>query len=119
MARTAEAAGWDGIFTWDGNSFGDMPVYDPWVLMGAMATVTRSITIGAMILPLARRRPWKVMKEAITIDHLSGGRLVLPVALGAPEDAGFHAVNTDSPDRRHRAERVDEALDILRLGETG
>lgn len=119
LAIEAEDAGWDGVFTWDAISIGKTPVYDPWVMMGAIAGVTERVTIGAMILPLARRRPWKVVKEAVTIDHLSDGRLILPVALGVPDDAGFHAVNTDSADRKHRAERLDEALEILALGQTG
>src|SRR5699024_10967118 len=64
-------------------------------------------------------RPWKVVKEAVTIDHLSDGRLVLPVALGVPDDVGFNGVNTDSTDRKQRAERLDEALEILELGQKG
>lgn len=119
LAMEAEDAGWDGVFTYDGISIGPWVVYDPWVLMGAIAMVTERVRIGAMILPLARRRPWKVVKEAVTIDHLSNGRLVLPVGLGVPDDAGFHAVNTDSTDRRARAERLDEALEIIEKGQTG
>lgn len=118
LAIEAEDAGWDGVFTWDAISIGETPVYDPWVMMGAIAGVTERVTIGAMILPLARRRPWKVAKEAVTIDHLSEGRLVLPVALGVPDDIGFSGVNTDSTDRKQRAERLDETLEILELGQT-
>lgn len=119
LAIEAEVAGWDGVFTWDAISIGKTPVYDPWVMMGAIAGVTERVTIGAMILPLARRRPWKVAKEAVTIDHLSDGRLVLPVALGVPDDVGFSGVNTDSTDKKERAQRLDEALEILELGQTG
>lgn len=119
LAIEAEDAGWDGVFTWDAISVGETPVYDPWVIMGAIAGVTETVIIGAMILPLARRRPWKVVKEAVTIDHLSNGRLVLPVALGVPDDVGFSGVNTDSTDRKQRAERLDEALEILELGQRG
>lgn len=119
LAIEAEDAGWDGVFTWDAISIGATPVYDPWVMMGAIAGVTERVKIGAMILPLARRRPWKVVKEAVTIDHLSDGRLVLPVALGVPDDAGFYAVNTDSTDRKERAERLDEALEIIARGQSG
>ncbi len=117
LARAADASGWDGVFTWDAISLGDSPIYDPWVMMSAIAVVTERVTIGAMVLPLARRRPWKVAKEAITIDHLSNGRLVLPVALGVPEDRGFSGVNTDTPDRKTRAELLDECLDILALAQ--
>ena len=119
LAMEAEDAGWDGVFTWDAISIGETPVYDPWVMMGAIATVTERVKIGAMILPLSRRRPWKVVKEAVTIDHLSNGRLVLPVALGVPDDVGYNGVNTDSTDRKERAQRLDEALEILEIGQTG
>lgn len=119
LAIEAEDAGWDGVFTWDAISIGKTPVYDPWVMMGAIAGVTERVNIGAMILPLARRRPWKVAKEAVTVDHLSDGRLILPVALGVPDDVGFSGVNTDSTDRKERAERLDEVLEILELGQKG
>lgn len=119
MATAAEESGWDGVFTWDAISINNMAVYDPWVMMGAIAGVTERVTIGAMVLPLSRRRPWKVAKEATSVDHLSNGRLVLPVGLGTPEDRGFCGVNTDSADRRDRAERLDECLEILELAQIG
>ena len=119
MAAAAEEHGWDGVFTWDAISIGQTPVYDPWVMMGAIAGVTSRVTIGAMVLPLARRRPWKVAKEAVTIDHLSHGRLVIPVGLGTPDDRGFSGVNTDTTDRKIRVQRLDETLDILALAQTG
>lgn len=119
LAREAEFLGWDGVFTWDGVSLGPMPTYDPWSVMSAIAMRTKRVTIGAMILPLARRKPWEVVKQAVTIDHLSEGRLVLPVGLGVPDDRAFSGVNTDSPDRKDRAERLDECLEILELGQRG
>lgn len=42
-----------------------------------------------MITPLARRRPWKLAREALSIDQLSNGRLILGVGLGAPEEWEF------------------------------
>src|ERR687892_7019 len=104
LARTAESAGWDGIFTWDGIHVGDaMEVHDPWVLMSAFATVTERVRIGAIIQPLARRRPWKVAREAVTLDHVSGGRFVLSVGLGTVDDSGWGRVG-EPTDRRVRAE---------------
>jgi alkanesulfonate monooxygenase SsuD/methylene tetrahydromethanopterin reductase-like flavin-dependent oxidoreductase (luciferase family) len=88
-------------------------------MLGAMATVTELVTLGAMVFPLARRRPWKVARESITIDHLSNGRLVMPVGLGAADDGGFSRVNTDTPDRKIRAQRLDECLAILDLAWSG
>jgi alkanesulfonate monooxygenase SsuD/methylene tetrahydromethanopterin reductase-like flavin-dependent oxidoreductase (luciferase family) len=120
MTREAEASGWDGVFTWDGISIGPADVFDPWTLLGAMATVTERITLGAMVFALPRRRPWKVAREAVTVDHLSKGRFVMPVGLGAaPDDGGFSRVNTDTVDRKIRAGQLDETLEILSRAWTG
>jgi len=113
LARTAEAAGWDGVFTWDGIHVGDqVEVHDPWVLMGAFAMATERVRIGAIIQPLSRRRPWKVARESVTLDHVSNGRFVLCVGLGAVDDSGWGRVGEET-DRRIRAERLDETLQIL------
>ncbi|MDQ3691195.1 MAG: LLM class flavin-dependent oxidoreductase [Chloroflexota bacterium] len=113
LARLAEAAGWDGVFTWDGIHVGDeMEVHDPWVLMSAFAMATERVRIGAIIQPLARRRPWKVARESVTLDHVSNGRFVLCVGLGAVDDSGWGRVG-EATERRVRAERLDETLEIL------
>lgn len=113
LAREAEAAGWDGVFTWDGIHVGDdIETYDPWALMSALAMLTERVTLGAIVSPLARRRPWKVARETTTVDRLSNGRLVLPVGLGAVDDRGISGVG-EAATRRDRAEMLDEALEIL------
>ncbi len=113
LAADAEAAGWDGVFYWDGiyiESAGEM--YDPWVVLAAIAMRTRHVRIGAIISPLSRRRPWKVARETVTLDHLSNGRLILPVGLGALDDGGFAKVG-EPTDRKTRAQLLDESLAIL------
>ena len=112
LAAEAEEAGWDGVFTWDGISIGATDTYDPWVVMAAMAMRTERVRLGAIVTPPARRRPWKLAREAVTLDHLSNGRLVLPVGLGALDDAGFGNVG-EPTDARARAELLDESLEIL------
>lgn len=114
LAGEVEAAGWDGFFTWDGISVGDgLDIFDPWAMLAAVAVKTERVKLGAMVFPLSRRRPWKVAREAMTVDHLSNGRLVIPVGLGAVDDAGFSRVHPEVVDRRQRAERLDETLEIL------
>ena len=113
MAIEAEEAGWDGIFYWDGiyiESMGEM--YDPWVVLAAIALRTQHIRIGAVLTPPSRRRPWKLARETVTVDHLSHGRLVLPVGLGALDDGGFSKVG-EVTDRKVRAQLLDEGLEIL------
>jgi alkanesulfonate monooxygenase SsuD/methylene tetrahydromethanopterin reductase-like flavin-dependent oxidoreductase (luciferase family) len=112
LAAEAERAGWDGVFTWDGIAIGETETYDPWVVMAAMAMRTSRVRIGAIVTPPARRRPWKLAREAMTLDRLSHGRLVLPVGLGATDDAAFGNVG-EPGSARERAERLDESLAIL------
>src|SRR5215218_3946982 len=116
MAGEAEAAGWDGVFTWDGiHVSDDIETYDPWALLGAMAIATQRVTLGAIISPLSRRRPWKVARETTTVDRLPHGRLVLPVGLGAAGDRGITGIRRppEAATKRKRAELLDETLEIL------
>lgn len=113
LAREAEEAGWDGFFLWDHISSDikwKIPFVDPWVSLAAIAMMTERIKIGTLVTPLARRRPWKLARETVSIDHISKGRLILGVGLGMPRD--FEAFGEDA-DNRTRAEKTDEALEIL------
>jgi hypothetical protein len=112
QAALAEQRGWDGAFTWDAIAIGSMDVYDPWIVMAAMAMRTERVRLGAIVTPPARRRPWKLAREAMTLDRLSNGRLILPVGLGSLDDAAFADVG-EPTDARIRAERLDESLAIL------
>ncbi len=112
LAETAEAAGWDGVFTWDGIAINEMETFDPWVTLAAMAMRTERIRIGAIVTPPARRRPWKLARETMSVDQLSGGRLILPVGLGALDDGAFGNVG-EPTEARLRAELLDESLAIL------
>lgn len=112
LASEAEAAGWDGIFTYDAIAIGEGPMHDPWVVLAAMAMQTTRVRLGAIVFAPARRRPWKLAREAATLDILSDGRLILPVGLGTLDDAGFGNVG-EPTSARERAERLDESLAIL------
>jgi alkanesulfonate monooxygenase SsuD/methylene tetrahydromethanopterin reductase-like flavin-dependent oxidoreductase (luciferase family) len=113
LACEAEEAGWDGIFYWDGICIeGAGPMYDPWAVLAAIAMRTRRIRMGLILTPPSRRRPWKLARETVTIDHLSQGRLILPVGLGALDDGGFTKVG-EATDRKARAQLLDESLEIL------
>ena len=118
LAHEAEVAGWDGVFISDSISIETdthpaTPGFDPWVALAVIAMRTERIRLGTMLTAVTRRRPWKLARETVTLDHLSNGRLILSVGLGPVyDDAGFYKVG-EVLDRKVRAERTDETLAIL------
>jgi alkanesulfonate monooxygenase SsuD/methylene tetrahydromethanopterin reductase-like flavin-dependent oxidoreductase (luciferase family) len=114
LAVDAERAGWDGFFLWDLLFDVDdptAPVADPWVTLTAVALNTKTIRLGVMLTPLARRRPHDVARAAVTIDRLSGGRLVFGAGLGFHE-RDFVPFGEEF-DPKVRAAKLDEALDLI------
>jgi alkanesulfonate monooxygenase SsuD/methylene tetrahydromethanopterin reductase-like flavin-dependent oxidoreductase (luciferase family) len=89
-----------------------VPVVDPWVALTAAAMTTRRIRLGTLVTPLPRRRPWKLARETVTLDRLSGGRLVLGVGIGDPADREYADFGEDA-DPKARARRLDEGLAVL------
>ncbi|GAB3407952.1 LLM class flavin-dependent oxidoreductase [Flindersiella endophytica] len=113
LAALAEQSGWDGVFLEDYVFFhSGGPMYDPWVTLAAVALATERVTIGTMVTPLPRRRVWKVAAEVMTLDHLSGGRMVLGVGTGDPSTPDFRSVG-EPTDQRTRAAALDESLEVL------
>jgi alkanesulfonate monooxygenase SsuD/methylene tetrahydromethanopterin reductase-like flavin-dependent oxidoreductase (luciferase family) len=115
IAKDAEQAGWDGVFVWDQmvgqQAWGNPPMCDPWIALGAVALATERVRIGPMITPIARRRPWKVARESVTVDRLSAGRMTLGVGLGNPPDD--FAMFGEDANNHVRARKLDEGLDVL------
>jgi len=117
FAFLAEQAGWDGVFledyiVWQGDQ--EVETLDPWIALAVMATRTKRVRLGTLVTPLARRRPWKVARETVTLDHLSGGRVILGVGVGdtVSTDVSFTLFGEEL-DLRKRAAMLDEALEVL------
>ena len=113
LAVAAEEHGWDGFFVWDHLLYHDQrwDVADPLAVIAAVAARTARIRIGVLVNVLARRRIGEVARESVTVDLLSGGRLVVGAGLGSLA-AEFTAFG-ESADARQRAARLDESLGLL------
>jgi alkanesulfonate monooxygenase SsuD/methylene tetrahydromethanopterin reductase-like flavin-dependent oxidoreductase (luciferase family) len=115
LARDAEASGWHGLFLWDHLLFCE-PDHndhvDPWVALTAVAASTEHLMLGTVVTPLARRLPWEVARQTVSLQNFSNGRLVLGVGLGDPVEWDFRFFGDDT-DPRVRAEKLDEGLAIL------
>ena len=112
LAREAEEAGWDAFFVWDMLYSDDEPIVDTFITLSAIAISTNQIQLGTMALGLGRRRPWKLAREAVTLDMLSNGRLILAVGAGHPSD-GALGWKGEVHDLGDRLARLDESLLIL------
>jgi alkanesulfonate monooxygenase SsuD/methylene tetrahydromethanopterin reductase-like flavin-dependent oxidoreductase (luciferase family) len=118
IAVTAEAAGWDGVFVWDHLLYSEpvREIADPWICMAAMAVATERIALGPMVTPLARRRPQVVARQAVSLDRLCNGRLILGFGLGddgGPGETGELTGFGDEGDARRRGEMLTEGLELL------
>jgi alkanesulfonate monooxygenase SsuD/methylene tetrahydromethanopterin reductase-like flavin-dependent oxidoreductase (luciferase family) len=115
IAKQAENSGWDGFFIFDHilvEKPGKYELVDPWVALAAIAVKTEEIKFGTTVTPIPRRRPWKLARETVSIDHLSNGRLILSIGLGYPPDAEYDAFGED-PNDKVRGLKLDEGLNIL------
>ncbi len=119
LAVLAEEAGWEGIFledyicyTNDAYPVASPPTIDPWVALAALALQTKRVLLGTTVTPLPRRRPWKLAREAVSVDVLSNGRLIVGVGSGDVREPGFSHFGEER-DAKHRAELLDEGLAIL------
>ncbi len=89
-------------------------VADPWITLAAVAAATERVTIGPLVTPIPRRRPHQLARETVTLDRLSGGRLVLGVGLGSPRTGEFDPERFgEEGDPRARARLLDEGLERL------
>jgi alkanesulfonate monooxygenase SsuD/methylene tetrahydromethanopterin reductase-like flavin-dependent oxidoreductase (luciferase family) len=112
-AAEAEAAGWDGFFVWDHVMTHDgLDVADPWIALTAAAMATTRVALGAMVTPLARRRPWDVARQVAVLDRLSGGRMVFGAGLGGDGRRELSAFGEER-DPRVRGALLDEALQVV------
>ncbi len=116
--RFAEDLGFDGAWVFDHFKamYGDPtgPCLESWTLLSALAAATSRIRLGALVTGVTYRHPSMLAMEAVTVDHVSNGRLEL--SLGAawfePEhrELGF-----DFPPPRERGRRLEEALEVVKL----
>jgi len=121
LAVLAEEAGWDGFFLWDHLRYPSpvRNILDPYVCLAVMAAKTSRITLGPMVTPLIRRRPQVVARQAVTLDRLSKGRLVMGFGIGDDYPGGELACFGELTDVVERGRALNEGLAIFKGLVTG
>jgi alkanesulfonate monooxygenase SsuD/methylene tetrahydromethanopterin reductase-like flavin-dependent oxidoreductase (luciferase family) len=130
-ALAAEAAGFDGLWTWDhlrdpdGND-GGPGVPEAWTVLTALAEVTTRVALGPLVLNVANRVPGVLANMAATLQAVSGGRLLLGLGAGGHRRTPYAAEQTaigQSVERdAARAQHVVDAIALMRrlwAGEAG
>jgi alkanesulfonate monooxygenase SsuD/methylene tetrahydromethanopterin reductase-like flavin-dependent oxidoreductase (luciferase family) len=115
LAVDAEGVGWDGIFLWDHLLYGGgvTEILDPYIALAAIASSTTSLQLGPMVTPLVRRRPQIVARQAVALDRLSHGRLILGFGIGDDGDVGELSRFGEVTDTIERGRALSEGLDVL------
>ncbi len=121
-ALAVEAAGFDGLWTWDHLRDPDTDagpgVPEAWTVLTALAEVTRTISLGPLVLNVANRHPGLLANMAATLQAVSQGRLLLGLGAGGstrtPYAAEQEALGLSVARDAARAERVGEAIEMMR-----
>jgi alkanesulfonate monooxygenase SsuD/methylene tetrahydromethanopterin reductase-like flavin-dependent oxidoreductase (luciferase family) len=115
--RELDELGFDSVWLADHFVNPNMPAgrwFDGWTLLAAIAMTTRRIQMGALVASITFHHPAFLAKQALTIDHLSEGRLELGLgAGGAPNDITMTGL--DEWPAGERATRFRESVEILDL----
>jgi F420-dependent oxidoreductase-like protein len=115
--RFVEEAGFDGVWVFDHfkpiSGDPDGPCLEGWTLLGALGAATSHIRIGTLVTGMTYRHPSILAAEAVTVDHISQGRLEIGVG-AAWFEGEHHALGLPFPGTRERAERLEEGVRVLR-----
>jgi G6PDH family F420-dependent oxidoreductase len=120
-ARRLEGAGYRAVWSWDhftGQGERTVPVVEQWTILSATAGATSRIGLGTFVTNLMNRHPTVVARMAATLQGVSAGRFTLGIGIGgAPKE--HRAYGIDFPDVAERAERLKEAVAVIRALWTG
>ena len=116
--RMVDASGFDHLWLFDHlvaiHQDTPAPIYDGWTMLASAAEVTRRVRLGLNVTGNLYRQPGLLAKIAVTVDHLSGGRLEMWIGAGwnEPEFAMYGMPFPASA--AERIDRLDEACSVLR-----
>lgn len=95
------------------------PIHEAWTLLAALAARTSRIRLGVLVTSNTFRHPALLLKSAVTVDHVSGGRLILGLGSGwnADEHRRYGIALPEPPERVDRLAEAVELIDLLQRQE--
>ena len=110
MVELIDRLGYDSLWVGDHLSFA-IPILDPFIQLAQAATYSKRLELGIGVYLLPLRHPGPVAKQAATLDHLSGGRLILGVGVGGEFETDFQVAGVK---KSERGARLTESIEVLR-----
>ena len=89
------------------------PCFEGWTALAGLAALTSRLQLGCLVSGVTYRNPALLGKMAVTVDHISNGRLVMGIG-AAWHQAEHHFYGWDFPPVRERQDRLEEAAQILK-----
>lgn len=114
--RRLEAAGYRAVWAWDhfvGGGAKTVPVQEQWTILAAAAGATTRLRVGTFVTNVMNRHPAVVARMASTLQAASGGRFTLGIGIGGNR-AEHAAYGIDFPGVPERADRLEEAIEVIR-----
>ena len=91
----------------------NIPWMDGWTLLTAFAACTEHIRVGSLITNMIYRNPAIIAKQALTADHISGGRLTLGLGASSPNDLCHPMTGVEAWPNAERVSRFEEVVTIV------
>lgn len=120
IARWADGNGWYGIWYADhympntgSTEIEPGDAHECWAMLSAIAALTERVRVGSLVSPTSIHHPAVLANRAATIDHISGGRMVLGLGAGWQINE-HHAYGIELEPPGRRVQRFDEAIQIVR-----
>ena len=115
--RLADEAGFDSCWVMDHFATlgprDDGPIFETWTMLAAMAQLTTRTRLGCAVVGNTYRHPGVLAKMAVTVDHLSGGRLEFGIGAGWAQNE-HTMLGLEFGTRNDRADRLEESVQIIR-----
>lgn len=120
IARWADATGLHGVWYADhympntgSEAIEPGDVHECWAMLPAIAAATERVRVGSLVSPTSVHHPAVLANRAVTLDHLSNGRLVLGLGAGWQINE-HHAYGIELETPRRRVDRFEEAIRVIR-----
>lgn len=115
-AQEFDALGFDSVWLNDhlyGIPGPHLPILEAWTTLSAVAAVTSRVKLGTLVSPVGFRNPALLAKMAATLDHISGGRVIVGIG-GGWFEMEFSGYGFDFPPMRTRLRQLDEAATLMK-----